>query len=364
MRKSTYNSALEYLQAVTHNTPLMTQGDVNTALFRMDYELEHCFKLAFEAFPEYVRLYVDSLCVSILRDSHKRYCYYKSPDRSVISYFNNRNTSNPDSFMSLIKDLKLFRNEYYIFIANILNVSHKNMDSIEGTMQLRYVFKTDIVPVPKILDIERHFNIANSALEIVETSFYKKVISSAIGFSNGNPDFISDNFMEGTEGLRNAIMRFSVYNGGILAGYMGQWVMNKMMAFRAPELISGIPGDIKTIYTKLKEEQNKRGLATVSDAAEYVKISRERARDIEEFYTKEPNIRIDIATQGVDDETNVPEYMIAQQEEESESLRYLFEGITDMERKCLCICFENFDDYPDNELSEEDIKKEIEYQNS
>lgn len=364
MKKDGFNSALEYLQKMTHNTPLMTQGDVNTALFRMDYELDYCMKNAFIAFPEYVREYIDSVCVSILRNGHKRFCYYKNPHQSVAEYFNNRNTNNPDSFMELLKNLQLFRNEYYMFIANILNICIKNLNSVEGNFYIRSYFKIDIIPNSIIIDIDRHFKIVVDALEVVETSFYKKVISSAIGFSNGNSDFISDNFMEGTEGLRNAIMRFSIYNGGILAGYMGQWVMNKMMGFRAPELISGVPGDIKTIYNKLKDIQKKKNLSSVTDAAKYLKISEERARDIEEFYTKEPNIRIEIATQGIDDEKSAPEFMIAQQDAETESISYLFEGISDIERKCLCVFFENYDEYPDNELSEEDIKKEIEYQNS
>lgn len=365
MKKSGFNSALEYLQRMTRNTPLMTQGDVNTALFRMDYELSYCMELAYKSFPIYVIDYVDSICVSILRNGHKRYCYYTKPDTSVITYLTKRTTKMvPKEFMKLVSDLKLFRNEYYIFIANILNAYAKNLDSISGNFYLRYFLKVGVVPVSTLVEIERHFKLASSILEVVETSFYKKVISTAIGFSNGNSDFISDNFMEGADGLRSAIMRFSIYNGGILAGYMSQWIANKMMSFRAPEIISGVPGDIKNLYEKLKEEQKKRNLPTVSDAAKYVKISEERARDIESFYTKEPNIRIEIATQGIDDEKSVPEFMIAQQETEVESVSYLFEGITDLERKCLCMFFGNYDDYPENELSEEDIQKEIEFQNS
>ena len=51
------------------------------------------------------------------------------------------------------------------------------------------------------------------------------------------------------------------------------------MSFRAPEIISGVPGDIKNLYEKLKEEQKKRNLPTVSDAAKYVKISKMKFLD-------------------------------------------------------------------------------------
>lgn len=359
-----FGVSVDNLQKMTHNTPLMTQGDVNTALYRVDYELMECARILFRYIPEHLKVYIDSIVMSMLKNSHKRFSYHKNPDVCIADYFNNRDTKNEEKFLSILESLKLFRNEYYIFFANILNIYQSNKDSIEGVFYIRSYFKLDVVDDSVFKELQLHLNLATDLMGIIEKSFYKKVISSAIAFSNGNPDFVQDNFMEGSEGLRNAIMRFSIYNGGILAGYIGQWIINRMIAFRAPEIVSGVPSDIKSTYNKLKEIQEKKGLANLSDASAYMKLSKDKARDIEMIYTKEPNIRIEIATQGIDDEKNAPEYMIAKEEEEIESLRYLFEGIGDLEKKCMCISFENFDDYPYNELSKEDIEKEIQYQNS
>lgn len=343
----------------------MTQGDVNTSIYRLDYELMYCMKLLHILFPEYVKAYIDSICMSILRTGHKRYTYYDTPDKSIGKYFLNRDIKDSDKFIELLKELRLFRNEYYVFISNTLNIIDENRFTIEGSYYLRSFFKVDEIKIGNIIELDNHFKLAVKILEVVEESFYKKVISSAIAFSNGNPDFVQDNFMEGSEGLRNAIMRFSIYNGGILAAYFGQWVQNKMIAFRAPDIVSGIPSDIRSTYEKLKEEMKKRNTTSVEDVAHRLRMTVEKAKDVERVCTKEPDIRIDIATQGVeDDDAEVPDFLIEKKEDEVESIQYLFEGIGDLERKCMCIEFGNFEDYPNNELTDEEIQKEIEYQNS
>ena len=359
-----FGVSVDNLQKMTHNTPLMIQGDINTALYRMDYEINYCMRLLFRYIPEFVKTYLDSIVLSILKNSHKRYTYHSKIDESTYEYFMHRDSANEEKFFDILNRMKLYRNEYYVFISNTLNVYQNNKDTIEGNYYIRSYFNLDVVDSQVFNEVREHLDFATELLGIIEKCFYKKVISNAIGFSNGNPDFVQENFMEGSEGLRNAIMRFSIYNGGILAGYMAQFVANKMIAFRAPEIVSGVPSDIRTTYNKIKEIQEKKKLANFVDAAKHVGLTKERARDIELIYTKEPNIRIEIATQGIDDEKNVPEFMIAQQEEEVESLKYLFEGIGDMERKCLCMAFGNFDDYPNNELSQEEINAEIQYQNS
>ena len=359
-----FGVSVDNLQKMTLNTPLMTQGDVNTALYRVDYELTICMKLLYRYIPEYIKTYTDSIVVSILKNGNKRFSYFNKPEPCIADYLNNRDTNNEDKFFSILESLQLFRNEYYIFVANTLNAYQQNKDKIEGIFYLRSLFKVDVIDSSVFKETQEHLDLVTDLMGIIEKSFYKKVISSANAFSNGNPDFVQDNFMEGSEGLRNAIMRFSIYNGGILAGYIGQWIVNRMIAFRAPEIVSGVPADIKSTYNKLKEIQDKKNLPTVSEAAKYLKLSKEKARDIELIYTKEPNIRIEIATQGIDEESNAPDYMIDRGEEDVESLKYLFEGIGDLERKCMCIHFENFEDYPCNELSKEDIEKEIAYQNS
>lgn len=361
-----FGVSVDNLQKMTHNTPLMTQGDVNTALYRVDYELEVCMRILYRYLPEYLKTYIDSIVMSMLKNSHKRFSYHKNPEVCIADYFNYRDTTDEDKFFKVLDSLKLFRNEYYIFLANTLNLYNKNKNDINGVFYIRSYFKVDVVEDGVFKDLQQHLDFATELMGIIEKSFYKKVISSAIAFSNGNPDFVQDNFMEGSEGLRNAIMRFSIYNGGILAGYIGQWIVNRMIAFRAPEIVSGVPSDIKSTYNKLKAEQEKRNLPNLSDAAKYLRISSEKARDIELIYTKEPNIRIELATQGIDEEKNAPDFMLVnnEEEQESETLTSLFEGIGDLERKCMCIFFENFDNYPNNELSKEDIDKEIAYQNS
>ena len=354
----TYDS----LKNITFNTSLMVQSDVNSLLYQLDKEISLCIKKLYYLIPNYVRNYYLGIMVAWLRRKLKRYSMHNDKDinPSCINFILNCNTKSPDVFLSLVLDCRLLRGIHYTFIGKVLTDYDRSVD-FNSIMHFRRTYGSQ--PCGEFKDVNYHFELVRKIQEKIEKPFYKKVIANSIAISNRNLNFVEDNFMCGTYGLRKAIWRFDIYNGGILASFIDNWINNSIAEFQAPNIVR-VPKDAGYIYGKLLAEMNKRKLHCVEDAAKYFGMSPNKARDLESTVTREANVRIDIATQGVEDyegeERKELTYTFTGTEEEDNcNLDYLLNGVSTLDKNILFASFGLFDKIENSNLTKEEIQDEI-----
>lgn len=343
----------------------MVQSDVNSLINILDNELSYCIKKLYFLFPSFTRDYYVGIVVAMTRRKLRRYSMLDGVPESCIEFSMNCNTDNPEYFMSMLNNAKMLRGIHYILLGRLAtdfeHLRELKFD-INESFNLRQKYKANTLPIGELNDILSHFKMIQKIEEAIEKPFYKKVIAQSIAISNRNLDFVQDNFMEGVRGLRKAIWRFDIHNGAILASFIGIWISNAIAEFQAQNNIIDMPSTLSYSYNKLLEEKEKRKANSVVDVAKFVGMSKEKAMDIESAMNREGNIRIDIATQGVEDESSE---LISENEIEQN----FDEGIDDMlnstnifNQIALCLSFGLWDNFPKVSLDRKLIEEEMQRQ--
>jgi len=352
--------AYDTIKCLTLKTPLMVQSDVNSLLAQMDRLLSICIRKCYFIFPEYTRIYYCRLVLGWLRTKNKRYSFCNNITSDCFVFLKECNTTDVEKFGAMVDSLRLLRGMHYSFVGSIQSDFEKYSSNNCEEYRTKYKCSFSVGELNRLFEV---FEVVRRIQECVEKPFYKKVISSAIALSNGNIDFVEDNFMEGARGLRKAIWRFDVRNGGILAAFIDIWINNELKLFQPHNLIKVPPG-MNNLYSRLQDGLDKG--KTFEKAAKNIGLSESRARDINLMMNKPANIRIDVAVgQGVEDEEIQQNELLVtfpEEEESFESIDYLLSGINDLDRKILCLKFGTFDKLPCKEITEEEIKKECDAQ--
>lgn len=359
------------LKDYTKKIPLIMQGEVNSLLYQEDLILHSCVKKAFSLFPDYTRDYYVKIMMGWLQRKKKRYSFYDSVSPSCLKFLMECSTKNEDKFIALLKDASILRGIHYVFIGSMIS-DFENMSDAK-CLSCRKKYGVDVIPQGEIKDLEKNFNKVIAIQETIEKPFYKKVIAMAIGISNNNPEFIADNFMEGARGLRKAIWRFNIYNGGVLAGFIDIWINNELLLFQPCNLIK-VPTGLNALHNKVMEGINKGN--TFAQSAKDAGMTEKRAKDIELMLNKEADIRIDIAVgNGVSDDSDdsmnneeepLDENLIVgfDDDEKDESLAMMLSTMKLEDKKMLCLHFGLFDLLMEKvDITKEDIQQEIKRQN-
>lgn len=357
-----YIETVDRIKALTRNTPLMMQSDVNSFLYQEDVLLYDCLRIIFALFPKYTKRYFVRIMLGWLNRKKKRYSFKNKLDDSCINFLIKCNTKKVEEFISLVKDCEIIRGILYSYVGSIITDFENCWQFNCQKFKDKYYVET--LALGMMFDVVDKFEKARRLQEEVEKAFYKKVIAMAIGISNNNPDFIEDNFMEGARGLRKAIWRFNIMHGGVLAGFIDIWINNELLLFQPTNLIK-VPTGMNSLHSKIQEGMSKG--KTFAESAKMAGMTEERAKNVELFITKEADLRIDVAVgNGVEDEdTNLPEELIQQFEnnEKNEAIQEMLDIVDNKSKKILCMYYGIFDELQDDSsISEEEILEESERQ--
>jgi DNA-directed RNA polymerase sigma subunit (sigma70/sigma32) len=280
------------------------------------------------------------------------------------------NTHSENKFIHILKEANLLRGIHYVFIGNIISDFEKVSNDSE-CIACRKKYEVFVLPMGEINALKKLFESARAVQEAVEKPFYKKVIAMAIGISNNNPEFIADNFMEGARGLRKAIWRFNIFNGGVLAGFIDIWINNELLLFQPCNLIK-VPTGLNALHNKVMDGLEKG--KTFAQSAKEAGMTEKRAKDIELMLNKEADVRIDVAVgNGVSDDNEndseevLDENLIVGFDEDvrDETLLSMLLNMKLEDRKMICLHYGLFDMLMEQrkDITKEDVLKEIKRQN-